>query len=258
MVSKKWVIEVLTPRQNEDNLEAGLDRFAQRYETVVKNGYVVSIPDNSMGKPHFRATEVISELGLPVIPEQLLIHLNTFHTKEDLQNILTTAAEIKARNLLVITGDGSERLTKLSPDSIGIQCNSVTSVELLRHIAREYPGKFTCGVVFNPYEPLDHEVEKMHRKIEAGAKFAITQPLIGRDDRFDSLRDFNLPIVIGAWMSRNTRLLSDCIGYPLPEDLHYDPIENLKELRRNYPDYGLYLSLLNLGGQLPSIKLLLN
>ena len=42
-----------------------------------------------------------------------------------------------------------------------------TSVELLKYVNREYPGMFSLGVAFNPYEPEDHEMEKTQRKIDA-------------------------------------------------------------------------------------------
>ena len=58
----------------------------------------------------------------------------------------------------------------------------------MRYIAREHPGAFRCGVAFNPYEPQEAELEKMKRKIDAGAEFIITQPIIGCDDRVLALR----------------------------------------------------------------------
>jgi methylenetetrahydrofolate reductase (NADPH) len=130
-------------------------------------------------------------------------------------------------------------------------CTTVTSVELLRYIDREHPGRFTCGVAFNPYEPQDAEIEKMRRKADAGASFIITQPIIGRDDRLAGLAPFPLPVILDAWMSKKLHLLSECVGHEIPEGTPYDPMENLRELRRNYPDYGLYLAILGFKTQYP-------
>jgi methylenetetrahydrofolate reductase (NADPH) len=127
----------------------------------------------------------------------------------------------------------------------------VTSVELLRYIDREYPGQFTCGVAFNPYEPQEDEIAKMKRKADAGATFIITQPIIGRDDRLAGLEPFGLPVILDAWMSKKLHLLSECVGHEIPEGTPYDPMENLRELRRNYPDYGLYLAILGFKTQYP-------
>jgi len=244
-------IELITPKQQTEDIEGDLEKFATKYNQALDAGYSVSITDNPMGNLHFTAVEVIKELGLKVDKEKILIHLNTFHTKEDLDNLLADILEMGIYQLLVVSGDGSERLPKLTPHSINENCQSVTSVELLRYIHKNYTGKFKTGVAFNPYEPLDHEMEKMRRKIDAGATFMITQPIIGRNAAVDSVAQFRIPIIIDAWMSKKLHLLSECIGYPIPEDTPYDPIENLKEIRKCYPQCGVYLALLGFKSQLP-------
>jgi methylenetetrahydrofolate reductase (NADPH) len=252
--NKIFHIEILTPKQNSQKLEADLERFADKYTKVIEAGYVACITDNPMGMLSFQATEVIPEFELPVEPEQLVIHLNTFHTKEHLDQILTTAADMGAKYILTLSGDGSERLSKLTPEAIGVDCNTVTSVELLKYIHREYPGKFSCGVAFNPYEPPEHELERMKRKVDAGAEYIITQPVIGSHPTIPSLAQFNIPVIIDAWMSKKLHLLSECVGYEIPEDTPYDPIENLKELQKNYPRHGLYLALLGFKTQYPILS----
>ena len=252
--NKVFHVEILTPKQNSKKLDADLERFADKYTKVVEAGYVACITDNPMGMLSFQATEVIPEFDLPVEPEQLVIHLNTFHTRKGLDEILTSAADMGAKYLLTISGDGSERLPKLTPECIGLDCNTVTSVELLGYINREYPGQFSCGVAFNPYEPPEHELERMKRKLDAGAEYIITQPVIGKDPAIDDLKQFNIPIIVDAWMSKKIHLLSECVGYEIPEDTAYDPLANLKELQENYPDCGLYLALLGFKSQYPILK----
>jgi methylenetetrahydrofolate reductase (NADPH) len=251
------IVEILTPRQNCDQFDAELEKFADKYRTVIENGYVVSVPDNPMGNLHFQATEVVGELGLPVPPGQLLLHLNTFHTKSHLDEILSLADRMGVRYLLLISGDGSERLPRLQPEAINTDSHVVTSVELLRYVHSAYPGRFVCGMAFNPYEPPDHETEKLRRKIEAGASFVITQPVLGKNERVDAIESCGLPLFLDAWMSRKLHLLSECVGYEIPEDTPYDPIENLKALRRHYPRHGLYLALLGFKTQLPLLATVL-
>ena len=251
--NKIFHIEILTPKQNSEHLEEDLGKFAEKYETVMKSGYVACITANPMGHLSFQASDIIPELGLKVNPEQLMIHLNTFHAKKDLDGILDAAQKMGCKYLLAVSGDGSERLPRLSPESLGLTVNTVTSVELLRYIRQKYPGVFTCGVAFNPYEPQDHEMEKMRRKIEAGAEFICTQPIIGRNEHVDRLKPFGLPVIIDAWMSKKLHLLSECVGYTIPENTAYDPMANLRELHGNYPDCGLYLALVGYKTQFPFI-----
>ncbi len=249
--NKIFHVELLTPKQNSQKLDEDLERFAEKYTKILESGYVACITDNPMGLLSFQATEVIPELELPVEPEQLLIHLNTFHTREHLDGILRQAADMGVKYLLALSGDGSERLPKLTAETIGIPCNTVTSVELLRYIDSAYPGTFTCGVAFNPYDPPEHAFAHMERKVDAGAQFIITQPVIEKDPLLDDLKRFNLPVIVDAWMSRKLHLLSECVGYEIPEDAPYDPIANLKALQRNHPDCGLYLALLGFKTQYP-------
>jgi methylenetetrahydrofolate reductase (NADPH) len=251
--NKTFHVEILTPKQNSKNLDADLERFADKYQKIMDAGYVACITDNPMGLLSFQATEMIAELELPVEPEQVCIHLNTFHTLEHLHEILDTAQELGIKYILAISGDGNERMPKLQPEHIGEGKNAVTSVELMRYINRKYPDVFDLGVAFNPYEPQDHELEKMQRKIEAGASYIITQPVLGLDERVVKLEEFKVPVIIDAWMSKKLHLLSECVGYEIPEDTPYDPIENLQELQTAYPESGLYLALLGFKTQFPRL-----
>jgi len=246
-------IEVLSPKQDSTKLDEDLARFADKYRKVIDRGHVVCIPDNPMGNLAFQGTELIRGLDLPVNKRQISIHLNTFHTKANFDWLLENAIDLGIDDLLVISGDGSERLPKLRGRDLGMDVDSVTSVELLKYIHREYPGQFRIGVAFNPYEPAQHELEKMQRKVDAGAAYVTTQPVIQSHPLLDQLLDFGLPTVIEAWMSKKLYLLSECVGYEIPEDTAYDPLENLRSLIQRYPECGCYLSFLGFKTQLPVI-----
>jgi methylenetetrahydrofolate reductase (NADPH) len=250
-MDKIFHVELQTPKRSSEDIEKDLRVFEEKYRKVVEAGWIVCITDNPMGLLSYGAMETIDLMGLPVHPEQLMVHLNTFHTKKELDEVLAAFKTAGGKFLLIVSGDGSQRLHRLEPAEVGIEALTVTSVELLRYIDREFPGQFTCGVAFNPYEPQDAELEKMRRKVDAGASFIITQPIIGRDDRLTGLGPFRLPVTLDAWMSKKLHLLSECVGHEIPEGTPYDPMENLRELRRNYPDYGLYLAILGFKTQYP-------
>ena len=251
MPERVFHVELQTPKRSSEDVEKDLAVFEDKYRKVVEAGWIVCVTDNPMGLLSYGAMETVELLGLPVPPGQLMVHLNTFPPRAELDAVLEAFGAAGGRHLLVVSGDGSQRLHRLEPAEVGIDCATVTSVELLRYIDREFPGRFTCGVAFNPYEPQDAELAKMRRKAEAGAAFVITQPIIGRDDRVEALRPFGLPVVLDAWMSKKLHLLSECVGHEIPEGTPYDPMENLRELRRRYPDFGLYLAILGFKTQYP-------
>ncbi|MFO7611630.1 MAG: hypothetical protein R6W99_03970, partial [Clostridia bacterium] len=116
------------------------------------------------------------------------------------------------------------------------------------------------GVAFNPYEPEEHEFAKMTRKMDAGATFIITQPIIEKNVIVDKLLETypDVPVIIEAWMSKKLHLLSDAVGYEIPEDTEFDPIATLELLHRLYPKCGVYLSLLGFKYQYDKITGLWN
>lgn len=257
IINKIYHVEILPPKQETTKLLADLDTFKEKYLRVLQSGYCTCITDNAMGLMAFQGHEIIEEMELPVHPNQVMIHLNTFHTKADLDNILKSCARLGIESLLIITGDGSDRLPKLQPLDIDEHdIEAVTSVELIRYIKRTYPNTFVLGVAFNPYEPPDHEFAKMKRKIESGACFIVTQPIIEQNAQVDRLlAEYpDIPVTVEAWMSKKLNLLSDAIGYEIKDDVQYDPIATLKMLHQVYPQCGVYLSLVGFKTQYDLIK----
>lgn len=254
---KTYHVEILPPKQDTEKLEAELEAFSAKFRRVMESGYCACITDNAMGKLAFQGTEMIEELSLAPRDGLVMIHLNTFHTKEALDGILDSCVALGIRQLLVVSGDGSDRLPRLQPPDVGASgVEAVTSVELLAYIARERPGFFNLGVAFNPYEPEEGEFKKMERKMAAGARFIITQPVIGLHPMVQKLLSSypEVPVIVEAWMSKKIDLLSEAVGYVIPEDRPYDPMENLRSLHAIYPGCGVYLSLLGFKTQYELVK----
>ena len=94
------------------------------------------------------------------------------------------------RNVLAVTGDPPSLGSY--PESFGVY--EVDSIGLVKVMARlnqgtDWAGKnlggatnFTIGVAVNPLaEDLDEELRRFHAKVEAGAHFAMTQPIFDPD-----------------------------------------------------------------------------
>ena len=242
-----YLIEILTPlRSDQENAKENMDRFAGRYRRIMESGCGVSVPDNPMGRRRFHALETIEQCGLPIDPQRMVMNLNTFHTKEQLDAVLDKASEMGARYLLVIRGDGGPDLPSLDPQRIGGRKSVTTSIDLIRYINTAYADIFVTGAAFNPYKPIDFETERLHQKMKAGAKFVITQPVVGKDPNVDGLKNIGIPVVIEAWMSKNIDLLYKSVGKKRDESAEaYDPVKNLKALHDAYPQNCVYLSMLS-------------
>ena len=247
MFNYPYLAELLSPKRSaDDQIENLLDRFAERYERIIDSGCGISIPDNPMGQPRLGALESIDLRGLSVDPEKVVMNLNTFHTKTELDGLLERAAKANLKYILVVRGDGGPLLPKLDANSIGGKRSVATSIDLIRYINTQYPDQFITGAAFNPYKPMPFELNRMKQKIDAGARYSVTQPIIGKDETVDKLKDLNIAVVVEAWMSNNIDLLYKSVGKEKDETAEkYDPIENLKALHEFYPECCVYLSMLS-------------
>jgi methylenetetrahydrofolate reductase (NADPH) len=242
-----YLVELLSPKRSaEDQIEVLLDRFAERYRSIIAAGCGVSIPDNPMGQPRLGALESLALRDLAVEPEKVVMNLNTFHAKSELDGLLQKAADANLKYILVVRGDGGPLLTKLDAKSIGGSRSVATSIDLIRYINAQYPDRFITGAAFNPYKPMPFELNRMKQKIDAGARYAVTQPIIARDENVDGLVALNIDVVVEAWMSKNIDLLYRSVGKETDENTqNYDPLENLKALHEAYPACCVYLSMLS-------------
>jgi methylenetetrahydrofolate reductase (NADPH) len=220
--------------------------FGERYKKIFNSGNGSSIPDNPMGQPRYSLLETIEYCGLAVYPQRTVMNLNTFHTKQELDGMLMAASEWGLKYLLVVRGDGGRALAKLEPASIGSKKSVATSIDLLGYINTEYADVFVTGCAFNQYNPIAFETDRLKQKIDAGAKFVITQPVLGKDPNVQLLKDFDIEVVIEAWMSEKVDLLLKSVRSEYDERVEdYDPVSNLHVLHDVYPESCVYLSMLS-------------
>ncbi len=148
---------------------------------------------------------------------------------------LLGAAAAGLRNLLLVTGDPP----KMGPypdatavfdiDSIGLT-NLVAQLNRGLDPGRNPLGKptsFVIGVGCNPatVDP-ERELRRLAWKVEAGAEFAITQPVfdVAQLDRFlKQVESFKIPIIAGIWplvSLRNAEFLANEVpGVTVPESV---------------------------------------
>jgi len=117
-----------------------------------------------------------------------------------MQSDLLGAHAVGVRNLVLFTGDPrksgdySDATLVFDVDSIGLT-NAVSRLNHGRDVGGQPIGRptaFHIGVVANPTAPrIDEEVRRFVYKVEAGAEFAVTQPIYDIDalDRFLDLTE---------------------------------------------------------------------
>ena len=171
----------------------------------------VNIPDGA------RAQSRMSALATAVLVEQQIGIETVLHYCCRDRNLLGMmsdllgAAALGLRNILVITGDPP----KMGPypdatavfdiDSIGLtnMVNKLNHGLDLGNNPIGEPTAFCIGVGVNPGAiNLDEEIKRFEWKVEAGAQYAITQPVFDTDQLrafLKRIQHVRIPIVAGIW-----------------------------------------------------------
>lgn len=171
----------------------------------------VNIPDGPRAQTRMsaQATAVLveREIGIEAVLHYCCRDRNLLGMMSDLLG----AAALGLHNLLIITGDPP----KMGPypdatavfdiDAIGLT-NMVNKLNHGLDLGNNPIGKptaFSIGVGVNPGAVnMDEEIKRFEWKVEAGAEYAITQPVFDTEQlkRFlDMISHVRIPIVAGIW-----------------------------------------------------------
>jgi methionine synthase I (cobalamin-dependent)/5,10-methylenetetrahydrofolate reductase len=215
-----------------------IDRVLEQVQNVMASKKVDAIDVNSgplarVGMDALSLAGALEARGIETIP-----HLTTRDANLiGLQAMLLGAWTIGGvRNVLAVTGDPPSLGS--SPGSIGVY--EVDSIGLVKVLAKlnqglDWGGKnlggatnFTIGVAVNPLaEDLDEELRRFQAKVEAGAHFAMTQPIFDPDHWEQFLKRMGgespVPVLVGLWplssYKQALRLHNEVPGIVIPEPL---------------------------------------
>ena len=195
----------------------------------------VNVPDGPRAQSRMGALlsglMIEREVGLETVVHYCCRDRNLLGMLTDLLG----AAAAGLRNLLLVTGDPP----KMGPYPDATAVFDIDAIGLTNLVARlnrgldpghnslGTPTRFVIGVGVNPAAPdLDRELRRLHWKVEAGAEFAITQPVfdLAQLDRFlKSIESFHLPIIGGIWplvSLRNAEFLANEVpGVTVPDEI---------------------------------------
>ena len=199
-------VEVLPPKGCES--QKTLDSIRLLKEAGVDG---VNIPDGARAQSRMSAmaTAVLVEQQIGI--ESVLHYCCRDRNLLGMMSDLLGAAALGLRNLLLITGDPP----KMGPypdatavfdiDAIGLT-NMVNKLNHGLDIGNNpigQPTSFCLGVGVNPGAiNLDEEIKRFEWKVEAGAQYAITQPVFDTDQLREFLKRIEhcrVPIVAGIW-----------------------------------------------------------
>jgi homocysteine S-methyltransferase len=225
------------PREQKSRMANALSRggFVVSVELVPPRGYqtdalveqarrlkirgvdLVNIPDSPRASAHMSALSAAVLVQQQAGVETILHYACRDRNLLGMQSDLLGAHSMGVRNLLVTTGDPPklgdypDATAVFDVDSIGL-ANMVSRLNAGLDIGGQpigHPTAFHIGVAVNPGAMnLDEELRRFVYKVEAGAEFAITQPVFDADEFrafIARVQDHRLPILAGIMPLESAR-----------------------------------------------------
>ncbi|HSJ73296.1 MAG TPA: bifunctional homocysteine S-methyltransferase/methylenetetrahydrofolate reductase [Miltoncostaeaceae bacterium] len=230
----EWVVSVqLDPPLGGDNRA-----LLEVSRALKESGRVHMVDVNDNPRARARMSGIMASVaierfaGIETIP-----HLTPRDTSmAGLESLLLGAHAERVRNVLAVTGDAPE--VGDYPGAGGVyQVDSIGLVEIIARLNRgedhqgrstDAPTSFFTGVAVNPTaDDLELELDRYRRKIENGARFAMTQIVFDLRhlerffDRFGGPSP--IPLLVGIWPLRShqlaVRLHNEVPGIVVPDDV---------------------------------------
>ena len=213
-----------------------LDRIFEQVDKIMSSGKVDAIDINSgamarVGMDALMTAGALEARGIETVPHLTTRDYNIIGLQAMLLGAWTVGG---VRNVLAITGDPPS--VGDYPEASGVyEVDSVGLVKILHRLNQgtDWAGKtlggatnFTIGVAVNPVaDDLDSEIERFHAKVEAGAHYAMTQPLFDPEHWYAFVKKLGgepaIPVLIGIWplnsYKQALRLNNEVPGIVIPE-----------------------------------------
>lgn len=223
------LVEIVPPRGISCQRE--LDAAAMLARHGVE---AINVPDSPRASARMSALSLCLQIQQQVGVDSILHYTCRDRNVLSIQSDLLGAASLGLRNILCLTGDPPklgnypDATAVFDVDAIGL----VNIVRNLNHgldIGGNTIGAstgFAVGVAANPGVPdMDNEVRRFAYKVEAGAEFAITQPVFDLrllEAFLRRIEQFHIPVLAGIWpliSLRNAEFMRNDLRVFVPDDI---------------------------------------
>jgi homocysteine S-methyltransferase len=194
----------------------------------------INVPDSPRASARMSAQSLCVQIQQQVGVETILHYTCRDRNVLSIQSDLLGASSIGLKNILCLTGDPPklgnypDATAVFDVDAIGL-VNIVRNLNCGLDIGKNSIGEstgFTISVAANPGVPdLDQEVRRFAYKVEAGAEYAITQPVFDLRVLEEFLRrveSFRIPVIAGIWpltSLRNAEFMKNDLRLAVPDTI---------------------------------------
>jgi len=196
--------------------------------------HAINVPDSPRASARMSAQSLCIQIQQHTGIETILHYTCRDRNLLSIQSDLLGASSIGLKNILCLTGDPPklgnypDATSVFDVDSIGL----VNIVRRLNHgldIGANSIGastNFTIGVAANPgVADIEHELRRFVYKVEAGAEYAITQPVFDLrllESFLERIKDHRIPVIAGIWpltSLRNAEFMKNDLRVSMPEEI---------------------------------------
>jgi len=196
--------------------------------------HAINVPDSPRASARMSAQSLCIQIQQHTGIETILHYTCRDRNVLSIQSDLLGASSIGLKNILCLTGDPPklgnypDATAVFDVDAIGL----VNIVRRLNHgldIGANSIGastNFTIGVAANPGVPdIEHELRRFAFKVEAGAEYAITQPVFDLrllEEFLNRIESYRIPVIAGIWpltSLRNAEFMKNDLRVSMPEEI---------------------------------------
>jgi len=196
--------------------------------------HAINIPDSPRASARMSAQSLCLQIQQQTGVETVLHYTCRDRNLLSIQSDLLGASSLGLRNILCLTGDPPklgnypDATAVFDVDAIGL-VNIVRNLNCGLDIGGNAIGAstgFTVGVAANPGVPdMDNEVRRFAYKVEAGAEYAITQPVFDMrllEAFLKRVEEFRIPVIAGIWpliSLRNAEFMRNDLRVFVPDEI---------------------------------------
>jgi methionine synthase I (cobalamin-dependent)/5,10-methylenetetrahydrofolate reductase len=196
--------------------------------------HAINVPDSPRASARMSAQSLCIQIQQQTGIETVLHYTCRDRNVLSIQSDLLGASSIGLKNILCLTGDPPklgnypDATAVFDVDAIGL-VNIVNRLNYGLDIGGNGIGAstgFTIAVAANPGVPdLDNEVRRFAYKVEAGAEYAITQPVFDLhvlEAFLKRIEGFRIPVIAGIWpltSLRNAEFMKNDLRVSVPDQI---------------------------------------
>jgi methionine synthase I (cobalamin-dependent)/5,10-methylenetetrahydrofolate reductase len=194
----------------------------------------INVPDSPRASARMSAQSLCVQIQQNIGIETILHYTCRDRNVLSIQSDLLGASSIGLKNVLCLTGDPPklgnypDATAVFDVDAIGL-VNIVRNLNCGLDIGKNSIGEstgFTVAVAANPGVPdIEQEVRRFAYKVEAGAEYAITQPVFDLrllEEFLKRIEPFRIPVIAGIWPLtnlRNAEFMKNDLRVSMPEEI---------------------------------------